>query len=86
MNKKIYSLVYIGRFDNLPFIYFRPKKLVTLKKKNSIFCFEINGKWLIIQVDKKNYCPTSSTFFAIFEGPGRKKKLMPHFQISLKSW
>ena len=46
---------------------------------------EINGKWLIIQGVKTNYCPASNAFLAIFEGP-RKKRLMPHSQISFKSW
>ena len=69
-NKKIYSHFHIWRFDNLPLIFFGPRMLV-LKINWHIF-LEFNGKLLIKQGVKWNYCPTSSTFFAIVEGPNRK--------------
>ena len=52
--------------------------------KKQTYCLEINGKWVIKQCAKTNYCPTSSKLLAIFEGP--RRKIMAHSQISFKSW
>ena len=64
--------VNIERLDNLPFIYFGPNFLVI---KKMAYFLEISGKWLIIQ-GKKN--------LIIMKAPA--EELMPHLQISFKSW
>ena len=45
---------------------------------------EINGKWLIIWGVKNNIAQHPSHFLPFLKAPA--EKLMPHSQISFKSW
>ena len=80
MRKKNYFGVHIGRFVNLPWIYFGQIMLI----RCWAYCLEINGKWINIQGANTNYSPTSSAFLAIFKAP--TEKLMANSQIGFNIW
>ena len=59
---------YNRRFDYLPLFYFGPESFAI--KKNMHILWKKMG--LILQGVQEKYCPTSSVFLALFEGPSKK--------------
>ena len=52
--------------------------------ENITMFLKTNGKWLIIQGVKKKYVQHQAYFRPFVKVPA--EKLMPHYQISFKSW
>ena len=78
-----YSRVHIGTFDNLSFFYFRGKKIG--HKKISFF-FGNHCKVAIYTGCQKKFIVQHPMQFLPFLRALAEKKLMPHSQISFKSW
>ena len=80
--EKNYSIVHIGRFDNLPFLYFGPKKLV-IKKVHTFLGKTMESGWLYSE-SKKIVVRHPAHFWPFLKT--QAQILMQNPQISFKSF